>query len=245
MFIMLLGMITLLIVFTPRLINGEASSEVKTEQITVEQRKVSSGNHYTIFHKKGCRMHFVVDRPRKEDKNIMLCIPAAFTDLNDYGVDGACLSNGNRCNDQVNYTLGGALKIENGNSFIFSTDKGRLLTDSLLDAIAKRKGSLFQQIYMVVDGKAESFKDKKLFQRRGLVQMKDKSWAVIESLEAISLADFSNDLVEMGVQHALYTDMGAWDEGWYREPGKEKVNVIGQLRSQTSRQSNWVIFKAE
>ena len=245
MFLLLLIGITLVIVFSPRFLNGEAASRARENPVMIEEKQASSGNHYTIVHKKSCSLQFVVERPSKDDKKIMLCIPAAFTDLTDYGVDGACLSNGSRCNDKVNYTLGGAFKVENGSCSMFSTNKGKMLTDSLLDAIASKKGSLFQQIYMVVNGKAEGFKDKKVFQRRAIVQMKDKSWAVIESLEALTLADFSRDLVELGALNAMYTDMGAWDEGWYRDPGKEKVKVIGQLRSETSKQTNWVIFKAE
>ena len=245
MFLMLLVLMTVVIVFSPRFLNGEGTGRVKGDAISIEQKQASSGAHYTIFKLMDSRMHFVVERPSKDDKKIHLCIPAAFTDLTDYGVDGACLSNGKRCNDKVNYTLGGAFKIENGNYSMFSTGKGKMLTDSLLDVIAARKGSLFQQIYMVVNGKAEGFKDTKRFQRRGIVQMKDKSWTVIESLEALTLADFSRDLVELGALNAMYTDMGAWDEGWYREPSKDKVKVIGQLRSETSKQTNWVIFKAE
>lgn len=230
--------------FSPKLSSGETNT-VTGSAIAVEQKQAISGNHYTIIHKKDCRIQFVTERPSKNDKKIMLCIPAAFTDLTDYGVDGACISNGTRCNNKVNHSLGGAFKIENGSYSMFSTNKGQMLTDSFLTAIAARKGSLFQQIYIVVNGKAEKFKDINKFQRRAIVEMKDKSWAVIESLESITLADFSKDIVELGALNALYTDMGAWDEGWYRDPSMPKVKVIGQLRSETSRQTNWVIFRAE
>lgn len=230
------------IIISPRFLLGESSDEPCTKTFAVEEKRSKDGHHYTIFRKNSSRISFEVTRPDKDDKHIQLCIPAAFTDLDTYGIDGACIEKGKRCNDKVNYTLGGALRIENGHYSIIDTKKGKLLTDSMLNALAAKGGSLFQQIKIISNGKAASFSDTKIYQRRALVQMKDKSWAVLESLEAITLADFSNDLVELGAWNALYTDMGAWDEGWYRHPSSGKTLTIGQIRSETSKQTNWIVF---
>ena len=67
--------------------------------------------------------------------------------------------------------------------------------------------------------------------------------AIIESKQAITLKVFSDDLVLLGVQQLIYTDMGSWDEGWYKDPSSNKLVTIGQDLSQTSKQSNWIIFK--
>jgi hypothetical protein len=64
---------------------------------------------------------------------------------------------------------------------------------------------------------------------------------VIESYEHITLTDYTKDLLELGVTDALYTDMGSWDEGWYRN-GND-IETIGRIRSQTDKQCNWVVFK--
>jgi hypothetical protein len=96
---------------------------------------------------------------------------------------------------------------------------------------------------MIESGKAAKFKDLKVFQRRGIAKFKNGKTAIIESNEAITLKVFADDLVELGVQDLLYTDMGSWDEGWYRDPATGKVVVIGKDRSQTKRQSNWVVFR--
>lgn len=190
-------------------------------------------------------MDFVVGkRPDQYDKNIVLCIAGAFTDLNTYKVDGVYMSNGIAGNTtKKNATLGGAIKIVNGECEIFPSKKGDLLGDSLVNLLSPKKAAFFQQIQMIEKGTAAKFKDLKLFQRRGIAKLKNGKTAIVESEEAITLKVFANDLVELGVSDLLYTDMGGWDEGWYRDPVKGTAVVIGKARTHTPRQSNWVVFK--
>jgi hypothetical protein len=210
-------------------------------ELSVESKKAKSGNTYTIFLKKELKMLYTLKRPNKNDKSILLCIPAAFTDLANLNVDGLSIENGTVTNRKVNYTLGGAIKIINGDCEIFPTNKGKLLNDSLIKQLTSRKASLFQQIQLIERSSGAKFKDKKEFQRRAIVKLKGNKTAVIESFEHITLEAFTRDLLELGVTDALYTDMGSWDEGWYRK-GNE-IKTIGRLRTQTGKQSNWVIFK--
>lgn len=210
--------------------------------LRVESKKTSSGNNYTILYKDGLRMEATLKRPDKNDANILVCIPAAFTDLVTLKVDGLFIDNGTVHNkDKINRTLGGAIKIINGDCEIFPTGKGRLLNDSLIKLVANQKGSLFQQLQLIEKGKGAKYKDMKEFQRRAIVKLKGNKTAIIESFEHITLSTFTSDLLELGVSDALYTDMGSWDEGWYKK-GKETI-TIGRLRTQTAKQCNWVIFK--
>jgi hypothetical protein len=208
----------------------------------IENKKSTSGYSYTIFYKNNLLMDVTLKRPDKNDKNILICIPAAYTDLQTYFVDGLYIDNGKVYNkDKVNHSLGGAIKIINGNCEIFPTQKGKLLNDSLINFITSKKGSLFQQIQMVEKGVGAKYKDTKLFQRRAIVKLKGNKTAIIESYEHITLTAFTKDLLELGAVDALYTDMGAWDEGWYRQDNK--LITIGRMKSQTDKQCNWVIFK--
>lgn len=215
---------------------------------SVETKKTSSGNTYTIFHQDDLKLDVSLMRPDKNDKNILLCIPGAYTDLVSLKVDGLYIDNGTVYNkDKVNHTLGGAIKIIKGECGIFPTRKGKLLNDSLINLIVSKKGSLFQQIQLIEKGAGAKYKDVKEFQRRAIVKLKNKgegggvSTAVIESFEHITLTAFTKDLLELGVLDALYTDMGSWDEGWYRKGNA--VETIGRIRSQTDKQCNWVVFK--
>jgi hypothetical protein len=138
---------------------------------------------------------------------------------------------------------GGVFYIENNSCKIFQSKKGKLFNDSLLTIVKTQKASLFQQIQCIENGTAAKFKDKKLFQRRGIAILKDNSVAIIESEQAITLEVFSKDLVLLNVKQLIYTDMGAWDEGWYRNPLNNVLKKIGKDLSQTDKQSNLIVFR--
>lgn len=226
-------------------ISGFKNAVAENKGLTIEKKKPTSGYNYTIFHKNDLLLDVSLKRPNKSDKNILLCIPGAYTDLQSYFVDGLYIDNGKVYNkDKINHTLGGAIKITNGDCQIFPTQKGKLLNDSLINLVVAKKGSLFQQIQMIENGVGAKYKDVKLFQRRAIVKLKGNKTAIIESYENITLSVFTKDLLELGVVDALYTDMGAWDEGWYKSPGDNKLITIGRMKTQTDKQCNWVVLKA-
>jgi hypothetical protein len=66
--------------------------------------------------------------------------------------------------------------------------------------------------------------------------------ALVESLSAITLSQFGIDLAALGAKQLAYTDMGPWDEGWYRNSKDNKVVTLGQDRSLTNKQSNWLVL---
>lgn len=215
-----------------------------SQTISIETKTGGSGTHYTFIKKNTCSIGFTDKRPDKNDATILACIPAAFTNLDNNKVDGIYAVNGKIENAKVvNTTLGGVFYIENHSCRIFQSHKGLLFKDSLLNIAKSNKASFFQQIQCIQNGTAASFKDKKIFQRRGIAILKDNSVAIIESKEAITLKAFSDDLVLLGVKQLIYTDMGSWDEGWYKDPTTHKLTVIGTDLSQTARQSNWVVLK--
>jgi len=216
----------------------------------VEQKTAASGNHYTVIHKGANKIKFTTTRPDKKDSSVQLCIAAAFTSLDDGKVDGAYSINGEVKQEVPNMRLGGGIMLNNKTCDIFPYHaypppsgiiKDPTLSKEMKKKIKTGKYSFFQQIQVVVKGQAERFFDEKLFQRRAIVTFKDNKVAIIESKEPITLAAFSKDLVELGAYNALYTDMGSWDEGWYRDSAG-KLITIGTSRAQTSKQSNWVVF---
>ncbi|MCD6068415.1 MAG: hypothetical protein K0S33_3241 [Bacteroidetes bacterium] len=212
--------------------------------ISMEKKKTPNGNSYTIIYQNTCSIEFTDQRPKEKDAAVQLCIAGAFTQLTDYKIDGIYMCNGKIGNKTaVNKRLGGAIKIVKGQAVIFPTQKGTLLTDSFLNDLSTQKGSLFQQLQIVANGAAASFVDKAVFQRRAIVIFKNSKTALVEGNESITLAEFSKDLVELGAKDALYTDMGGWDEGWYTDPATGKKITIGQMRTSTAKQSNWVVFR--
>lgn len=220
------------------------SDTITANGLSVEKKKTKSGYNYTLFYKNDLKLDVTQKRPDKTDNNIFLCFAGAFTDLQNLSIDGLYIDNGKVVNrNKINHSLGGAIKIINGECEIFPTNKGKILNDSLIDLVVSKKGSLFQQIQMVENGGGAKYKDVKLFQRRAIVKLKGNKTAMIESYENITLATFTTDLLELGAQDALYVDMGAWDEGWYKNPTDNKIITIGRMKTQTDKQCNWVVFK--
>ena len=244
-----LSVISILLLFLltfPFLISAFQTEKITGNDLKIENKKTRSGYNYTIFYKNNLKLGVSLTRPEKTDNNILLCIPGAFTDLQTYMADGLYIDNGKVSNkNKINYTLGGAIKIVDSECVIFPTDKGKLLTDSLINFVVTKKGSLFQQIQMIEKGVGAKYKDVKLFQRRAIAKFKNTKTAVIESYENITLSVFTADLLELGVSDALYTDMGAWDEGWYKNPTDNKIITIGRMKTQTDKQCNWVVFKTK
>jgi len=217
----------------------------KVNSLTIEQKAGASGlSKYTIIYKNSAKIDFEITRPDIKDSDILLCIPGAFTTLDNYIIDGLYICKGTVGNkDKANRTLGGGIKIINGNCSIFNTYYGKLLTDSLLNSIETLKGSFFQQICMIDSGKIPHFKEDVLTYRRGIAIFKNGKTAIIESISPVNLKTFANDLAALGVQNLIYTDMGGWDEGWYRNPDNGNIISLGTSHAQTVKQSNWVVFK--
>lgn len=214
------------------------------QSISLESKTGKSGTTYTFFKKNACKIAFTNVRPDKKDASVLLCIPAAFTNTGNDQIDGIFAVKGKVGNTGlINKTLGGVCYIEKSSCRIFQSGKGRLFNDSLMQIVKTGNISFFQQIQCIQNGKASSFADKKVFQRRGIAILKDHSIAIIESTENITLKVFSDDLAALGVVDLIYTDMGAWDEGWYRNPETNIPKTIGRDLSQTARQSNWVVFQ--
>lgn len=211
------------------------------EGLSICRLKGESGTHYSYYRKNDLAVGWGLKRPDRGDKAVVLSIPAAFTTTSG-GVVGIYAVNGKVHNRRaISKPIGGAVIIEDGDFKIFPTFKGSVFNDAFVSSLKKRKATFFQQFQIVVDGKPASFKDKKLYQMRALVQFKDKTdKGVIESKEEISFQTFNRDLAGLGVVNALYTDMGAWDEGWYRDPDNGRIVTIGNDRSATEKQSNWL-----
>ncbi len=205
----------------------------------------SEDEFYTTYYLLDKKITLADKRPSKADTNIFLCIPAAFTQLDDGSIDGLFIIDGKITDrKKVNHHLGGGLLVVNNQLQIIKTNEGKLLTENWKDSISALNGSFFQQIQMVRVGEALTFnKDVKLFQRRAVVIYRDSTIAIVESKSPITLKEFADDLVKMKAFNAIYTDMGSYDEGWVRNPEKQKVDVIGKNRMQTQFQSNWLLFR--
>jgi len=210
--------------------------------LSVGSMKGASGMSYHFYDMGDLRIGWEIKRPDKMNERIKLCIPAAFTTKSGtvvgiYGIRGG-VSNARA----ISRPIGGAILISGGKFEIFPSDNGKRFTREFIKSVQKRKASFFQQFQLVHKGTPARFKDKKSFQMRAIVKFADGREGVVESESAMTFKTFNADLAALGVEDALYTDMGAWDEGWYRDPETGEIVTIGNDRSQTAKQTNWVVF---
>ena len=220
-------------------INSESSNNYFKEEL-----KTINKTQYLIVTPSKAHIDFETTRPSKNDQNILLCVAGAYTSLKTGAVDGLYICKGKLYNNNsINNTLDGGVKIIKNKVEIFSTNKGKILSDSFLKKITDQSGIFFQQSLCMSNGVAVKMSDSKLFQRRGIVTLKSGGYAIVESKKAITLNTFSNDMLSIGAKDLLNFDMGAWDEGWYRNSESNKLIVLGKNKSQTSKQSNWIVLK--
>lgn len=209
--------------------------------LQAEEKSASSGNKYLIIHAGKSKAEFELTRPNQIDSSILLCIPAAFTSQQG-GICGLYASRGSIGNkDAIDKGMSGAIEIKDGICKIIDTKSGAFLNAVFVEKLKSDKSSFFQQFQIVKNGHAESFRDKTHCQRRCIATYSDGNTVVIESKGSVSFAEFGNDLVDLGVQEALYTDMGPWSAGWYRN-GQGKPIMIGESRAMTHKQTNWFVL---
>ncbi len=220
-----------------------ALSQDETVTLSAKSLVCSSGRAYRMIFANNAKMDFELSRPLKKDANVLLCIPAAFTSQQG-GLCGLYSSHGAVFNENlIDKKMGGALEMEAGKGKIFDTNSGASLNSDFIARLKSKQESFFQQFQVVKSGHAESFVDKSHFQRRCIALLKDGSAAVIESRTEITFNEFGVDLVEMGVEDAVYTDMGPWSEGWYRDGKTGRLISIGDCKIFTDKQTNWFVLK--
>ena len=229
------------------LLLGFAATQITakpTGGLTVESPTAKSGTHYLILKPADAvELSFEVSRPEKSHEDVLACIPAAFSSKKG-GISGFYAVSGEPFNlPTMDRAISGAIEFTNGKIRILDTNRGALINDEMLKKLKQTKSSMFQQFQLVKDGQPEAFHDKSNYQRRCIAIMNGGKNAFIESDESITMTDFAKDLAELGVANAVYTDMGPWDEGWYRNPDNGKIVVIGHDRLLTGRQTNWVVFR--
>lgn len=210
--------------------------------ISVSTMTGESGTEYHFYQKNDLDIGWQTTRPSSDNSKVKLCIPAAFTTKAGTVVGIYCQNGEVKNRRQISKPIGGAIIITDGKFSIFPTNKGACFTDEFVRSLETKKATLFQQFQVVEKGTPARFKDQKKFQMRAIVKFKDGREGIIESDTAITFKIFNTDIAALGVDDGLYTDMGAWDEGWYRDPKTSKLVTIGLIRTRTSKQTNWVTF---
>lgn len=177
-------------------------------------------------------------RPSSDDK-ISFCVPAAYTTPQNK-IDGLFIEYGEVINSLSNPLLTGVCILSDTGISITGNEG---LTEVMKERTIQAKHSLFQQSLVLKD---KSIVECTLFGarrnvRRALIQFND-FWCIGESDRPVTIFEFQQCLFEAGAKDAINLDMGSWSEGWYINAMNNKV-TIGENMSNTSRQTNWIVYR--
>ncbi|MBI2483271.1 phosphodiester glycosidase family protein [Candidatus Uhrbacteria bacterium] len=196
---------------------------------------------YRVFRQDWPDIRFTVTRPAREASRLVLVVPGTYTSPQNT-VEGFVVLDGVVIRDHERQGWDGVAVFRDGHVEIRQTDNGKLLTRSALRAIAATGASLIQGHLLVYRGIAQEFKQQPQTLRRALV-IDATGPAIVESGDLVDLNAFARDLVSWGAVAAMNLDMGAWSEGWYRDPERGTIVTIGLPNPATERQSNWILFQ--
>lgn len=208
-----------------------------------------NGKKYLLLMMPEASIGWTRKRPDKRNREIMFAFPAAFTGSRGH-VDGFVMDRGVLVT-RTSAKMSGAAVICNGSVKIIGSGFGQQFDDDFIKRHKEAKCSVFEQHLLVRDGKPQDFdrSTEQRFQRRALVKFANGNVGIVQSGAKIGKTEFAEALTHMCltkdacVTDALYLDMGASSEGWYRGT-RGDVNVIDGEKD-TSRQSNWLVMRHE
>lgn len=211
-------------------------------QARVEERKTADGHSYSVFYPQQLAIRVVTSRPMAENSAYQLSVAAAYTNLeNDQPLDLLVDQGRVRQTKPTIHFLDGMLQSVGDTLTIDRLPAGPAQLEGQLEDVRRQQGTLLLQELLVLDGKTQRFGPGNAFQRRALVEFAARRFAVVESTaDNLTMSQLGEDLRELGAKNALYLDMGDWDEGWYK--AGSQVIKLGTRRTQTARQSNWLVF---
>lgn len=178
--------------------------------------------------------------PAKEDSSVILVAEAAFTGelldtFNHRNVAGDHVSSGIYHKGYAcNRNTGAFITYEGMWEFCYRNYSGKM------KEAASHGGAGFGQEMIIYNGNTVQTvrKDSNQNQFRALCEH-NKRLCVIESDTIVRFGDFKKMLVNYGVTHAIYLDMGSgWNHAWYREGDK-----VRELHPKTHKYcTNWITF---
>lgn len=151
------------------------------------------------------------------NKNVKVCIPAAFTSKSNT-VEGEYILNE---------------KIYNKNN----KQKVSLVEDSFIIANDWKSNTGFQQIILVKNSKVAQFTDSRKFIRRALCKKENKTF-ILESTYPMTLSKFSK-LCAIYVTDAVYLDCGNFGYGWIKYNNYTKYLFPWAFFTK-NKQTNWL-----
>ena len=180
--------------------------------------------------------------PSIEQQDVVLCVAAAFT--------GKCLDSFEHSNILGPHISQGVLykgyEEEGGYAVFASWDKQKdifaLEKQEKLEEVAAARGMAFTQYWVIKNGEGYNPPRQTVKQEyyRCIAQKAGQTY-IIESKEVVKFSFFVECLIEIGIENALYLDMGnGWNHSFYRNV-KGEVHILHPKTHGYC--TNWLVVK--
>ncbi|MBH8569185.1 hypothetical protein KB206_09845 [Microvirga sp. STS02] len=231
------------VAFLLYLLTGLLMGSCQAPAVHMEGKTTAGGQQYSIFYPQRLAVRIITARPDVANSRVHLSVAAAYTDLDTDQPLDLLVSPGRAV--QAKATVGfldGVLTITGDSLRITQIPRGQSPPGAELARVQRQHGTLLLQELLVFRGRNVRGAGGSFFQRRALAELPNHRFAVVESqADDLTMQQFAADLLELGALNAINLDMGGWDEGWYR--AGTQVVKLGHRRTDTNRQSNWLVFE--
>ena len=220
----------------------DASAMHAEEILPREQTTVYNTGPLYVFFPAYSEIGLVTEnRPSKSDTSINWCSGAAFQHTVSLGftqedVEGDHAVNGTLYESPYNRDEFAAFTFADG-EFAFNFDNA----SRAIKKAAEAGGSGFMQFGLIRDGELVwSFDLNKARSYRTLAEL-NGNLCVIDSVKMTHFPEFLAEVQKLGVENAIYMDMGAgWNYSWYRQLSGKVLTLFG-LSVPWSH--NWLVFR--
>lgn len=221
---------------------GENEAESRLQQTATDTLIKIDNSHegLTVYYPEFSSIDLVCGQQApKDNPDAILCCAAAFT--------GSRLSEFKHSNIAGNHVSGGKYEKgykckDNTGAFVWYGGKWKFLLkdyNGQMEKAAEKKGMGFAQNMIIFNGEDQpQYRSGKNIYR-ALCELKGRL-CIIQSNDKIRYSKFVELLMNAGVTHALYLDMGGWREGWYRTQAGADITYLCQKENRYY--TNWLTF---
>ncbi len=180
------------------------------------------------------------ERPSTGDENILLCVAAAFQhtyqlNFSHDNIVGWHTSNGYLERGKPQSRLGAFTWVD-GIASIWNIDEA----EEAVRNAAEHGGTGYQQFVVLCDGERGGHTSNEFRCYRVLAILNGKV-CIIDSRTQMHYEEFITALEKLGIQDALYCDMGSgWNYSWYRSDNEKVIDIIG---TPWPFSHNWLVFR--
>lgn len=241
--IAILCLVSLLLVATTGCHTAKDVNNQSQGKKTMNTVKIESTSEVIAYYPGFSRIDLVCGTmPQQSQQEVVLCAEAAFTsrlldEFSHTNIDGDHVSAGVRHE--------GAVCKDNSGAFTWANGKWNFVMGDYspaLDEAAASGGMGFGQAVIVNNGKAITPLWRNGSHEYRALCEKDGRLCIVDSRGSVEYDEFVRRLVNYGVTHALYLDMGSgWNHSWWRDDNGA-VHEIHPRIEKCRYCTNWITF---